>query len=67
MSLAYTTLDNSSLCELHPVLGIADGRQDRHGDNRLKRVEQRGMLAARVMDNRKIGKHLVDGVGGFHP
>jgi hypothetical protein len=44
------------LFDLHPVLGTADGRQDCHGDNGLQRVERRGMLAARVMDNREIRK-----------
>ena len=56
----------SPLFDLPLVVGTAAGCQDRDGDNRLQRVERRGMLAARVMANRDIGKHLVDGVGGFH-
>ena len=55
------------LFDLYPIVGTADGRENRDGDNRLQRVERRGMLPARVMDNRKIGRHLVDGVGSVHP
>ena len=51
------------LVDRHPVGGPADGRQDRESQHRLQGMARWGMLTARVMDHRDIGKHLGDRLG----
>ena len=56
----------SPLLDFDPILSSSNGAQDRDDEDCFERMMRHGVLAAGVLDNGEIGKHLVNCAGGVH-
>jgi hypothetical protein len=50
----------------YPILGSANGREDRDSEDRLQGVPRGGVLTTWIMDNREKSQELLDPSGVGH-